>query len=60
MEKILLDKLKGFLTFVIPCVGFILPQKFEDGFTSGGKFGDESANVLQSALESPYLLFTFR
>ena len=30
-------------------MGFILPQKFEDRFTSEGEFGDESANVLQSA-----------
>jgi len=49
VEKILLDKLKGHLKFIIPSIGFILPQKFKDRFTSGGKFGDESANALQLA-----------
>ena len=29
MEKILIDKFKGFLTLIIPCMGFVLPQNFE-------------------------------
>ena len=46
MEKIFLDNLEGFLAFIIPCMGFIFPQKFEDRFTGGSEFGNESANVL--------------
>ena len=49
MEKALLDKFKGFLTFIIPCIGFILPQKLEDRLTSRSELGNESANVLQMA-----------
>jgi len=46
MEKVFLDKFKGFLTLSIPCMGFILSQKLEDRLTSEGKFGNESAVVL--------------
>ena len=49
MEKIFLDKLKGLLTLAIPCMGFILPQKLKDRFTSRSEFGNESTNVLQMA-----------
>ena len=28
---------KGFLTLIIPCMGFILSQKLEDGLTSGSE-----------------------
>ena len=46
MDKVLLDKLKDFLTFIIPCMGFIISQKLEDGLTSGSEFGNKSINVL--------------
>jgi len=46
VEKVFLDDLKGFLAFIIPCTGIILPQKFEDRFTSGSEFGNESINTL--------------
>ena len=46
MEKEFLDKFKSFLTFIIPCMGFIIPQELEDGLTSGGEFGDELVDVL--------------
>ena len=46
MEELFLDNFKGFLTFIIPCVGFILPQEFKDGLTSRGELGNESTNVL--------------
>ena len=46
MDKVLLDKLKDFLTFIIPCMGFIISQKLEDGLTSGSEFGNELANVV--------------
>ena len=46
MEELFLDKFKGFLTFIIPCVGFILPQEFKDGLTSRGELGNELANVV--------------
>ena len=46
MEEVFFDKFKGFLTFIILCIGFILSRKIEDGFTSGNDFGNESANIL--------------
>ena len=46
MNEVFIDKFKGFLTFIIPCMGFILSQKFEDELTSESKFGYESANIL--------------
>ena len=46
MEKIFFNELKGFLTLIIPCMGFILSQKLEDKLTSGGEFGNESIDVL--------------
>ena len=49
MEKVLIDKLKGLLTLIIPFMGFILPQKLEDRLTSRSELGNESANVLQMA-----------
>ena len=46
MEKLFFNELKGFLTFIVPCMGFILPQKLEDQLTSGGELGNKSADVL--------------
>ena len=46
MEEVFLDKFKGFLTFIVPWVGFILSKKFDDGFMSGNEFGDKSTDIL--------------
>ena len=46
VEEIFLDKFKGFLVLIIPCMWFILPKEFEDGLTSRGEHGNESTNVL--------------
>ncbi|XP_075659054.1 protein neprosin-like [Castanea sativa] len=44
MEKIFFNELKGFLTLIIPCMGFILSPKLKNGLTSGGELGNESAD----------------
>ena len=46
MKKVFLDKFKGLLTFIVPCMGFILPWELEFRLTNGGEFGNESADVL--------------
>jgi len=46
MEKVFLDKFKGFLRLIIPCLGFVLPLELKDGLTSGDEYGNESADVL--------------
>ena len=46
MQKIFFNKLKVFLTLIIPCRGFILSQRIKNGLTSGGEFGNESPNKL--------------
>jgi len=46
VEEILLDRFKGFLELIIPCMWFILPYEFEDRLTSGSELGNESTNVL--------------
>ena len=46
MEEIFLNELKGFLTFIIPFMRFILSKKLEDELTSGSEFGNELVNVL--------------
>ena len=46
MEKVFFNELKGFLALIVPCMGFILPQKLEDRLTSGGELGNKSADVL--------------
>ena len=38
MKEVFLDKFKGFLKFIVPRVGFILPWELEDGLISGGEF----------------------
>ena len=46
MKEVLLDKIKGLLTFIVPCIGFIFPYELEDGLISGGEFGNESTDIL--------------
>ena len=46
MEEVFLNKFKGFLTFIIPCVGFNLPYEFEYGLINGGELGNESNDIL--------------
>ena len=46
MEEIFLDKFKGFLALIVPCVWFILPKEFKYGLIGGGELGDELTNVL--------------
>ena len=46
MKEEFLDKFKGFLTFIIPFVGLILPKEFEDGLTSRDESSNESTDVL--------------
>jgi len=59
MEEIFFNELKSFLAFIIPFMRFFLPYELKDGLTSGSEFGNESANVLQLAQKSPYLLLAF-
>ena len=46
MENVFFNEFKGFLELIVPCIGFILPQNLEDRLTSGGEFGNKSADVL--------------
>ena len=58
MEEVFLNKFEDCLTFIVPCMGFILPQELEDGLISGVEFGNESTDVLQLTQESPYFFLT--
>ena len=46
MEKVFFNDPKGFLALIIPCMGFILPQKLKDRLTNGGELANKSADVL--------------
>ena len=46
MKEVFHNGPKGFLTLLVPCMWFILSQRFEDRLTSGSEFSNESTNVL--------------